>query len=139
MSNPIHLTTERVRELLKEAVTERGEDHVYVKPMKTKHGYDNNTEGCNYVHTPEMDGRQEGGFQPGCLVGLVLHKAGLPLDELYARDHGDLAPSYLRQLEHRSLITFEDDVPDLLGRAQSRQDDGKPWGGAVRYALGEGE
>lgn len=126
-----HLDGESVRRLLREAVTERGKDYVYVSPYTGESGPGTV---CYYVH----DSRSEDGTPaaaPGCLVGLVLHKAGVSLDDLrgVGFQPADMA---LEDLRDAGLLTFEPDLTSLLGRVQARQDNGEPWGPVVRDALG---
>lgn len=114
----IELTLARTKELLAEAVAEKGEDFVYVDEFgqqADESGYVR----CHYVH----------GDQPGCIVGNVLHRAGVPLDELgayEAQNAGDL---------FQGLFVAEGEAVRLLNAVQSRQDLGVPWGEALRLAL----
>lgn len=114
----IELTLARTKEFLAEAVAEKGADFVYVN----KYGDQADESGdvtCHYVH----------GDQPGCIVGNVLHRAGVPLDvlgEYEAQNVDDLAAG---------LFTAEVGVRSLLLHVQSHQDAGIPWGEAVHLAL----
>lgn len=115
----IELTLARTKELLAEAVAEKGEDFVYTN----RDGHEVDSDGvtpCHYVHDDK----------PGCIVGNVLHKAGVPLDEL-SRFEGQDA-----QEVTRSVCTVEEgDVIRLLSGVQDRQDRGTAWGEAVSLAL----
>lgn len=118
----IELTLERAKELLAEAVAERGEDYVY--PRSDSGPY------CYYVHTPDMDASLTEPA-PGCIAGYVLHKAGVPLETL-RRFEGKSVQYPIAQ-----LVQTEPDVADLLRNVQSRQDERTPWGEAVQRTLNE--
>lgn len=114
----IELSLVMTKELLAEAVAEKGADFVYVN----KYGQQADQSGdvtCQYVH----------GDQPGCIVGNVLHRAGVPLDEL-----GQYETHSVDDLGQR-LFTAEARVKLLLNHIQGHQDVGVPWGEAVRLAL----
>lgn len=114
----IELTMTRTRKLLTEAVAEKGADYVYVnKDGKLADG--TGEVECHYVH----------GDQPGCIVGNVLHRAGVPLDVL-----GEYEAQNIDHLS-QSLLTAEPRVKLLLNHIQAHQDVGVPWGEAVRLAL----
>lgn len=130
----IELTMERVKELLAEAVAERGEDYVYALPNGTVVTKDN-LDPCRYVHYENSQGPLP---EPvaGCIAGLVLHKAGLPLDviEQYEGQYAGAAVRYLTKSGHARV---ERGVDDLLTAVQRRQDAAQPWGLAVRHALAD--
>jgi hypothetical protein len=114
----IELTLARTKELLAEAVAEKGADFVYVN----KYGHQADDSGdvtCYYAH----------GDQPGCIVGNVLHRAGVLLDDLAAFEAQNVDDLASR------LFTAEAGVKPLLIHIQAHQDVGVPWGEAVRLAL----
>jgi hypothetical protein len=112
----IELTLARTKELLAEAVTLKGEDYVYVNRDGEQAGHDTS---CHYVH----------GDQPGCIVGHVLHRAGVSLADL-SNYEGQGAEDPASQLTDAG-----GEVVRLLAFAQEHQDRGVPWGEAVRQAL----
>lgn len=116
----IELTLARTKELLAEAVAEKGADFVYVNRYGRSAGPDNSTT-CHYVHDD----------QPGCIVGNVLHRAGVSLYNL-SEHEGENAESPVT-----ALFRPEPGVVDLLREVQSRQDKGASWSEAVRLALAE--
>jgi|SRR5690349_7508055 hypothetical protein len=76
---------------------------------------------------------------PSCLVGQVLAKAGVPLDRLEVADsehfgHGVPADDLLVELRQEGVLTYDNEVVDLLSGVQWRQDEGISWGRAVRAA-----
>ena len=111
----IELTLARAQELLAEAVAEKGEGFIYTNRNGVPAG-DGVT--CHYVH----------GDQPGCIVGHVLHKAGVSLDALKEYEG--------QGAEHpvTDLTNAPEDACRLLSYAQEYQDRGIPWGAAVRRA-----
>lgn len=114
------LTLERGIELAKEVVGERPE-FVYERER-----VGDVLLGCTYVR----DG------QPSCLVGCVMYRAGVPIEELEGIEgesaYGlldfliDYAPE--NQIEKRLLEKFLVDI-------QYKQDSGSPWGEALEYAM----
>lgn len=107
------LTLERAQTLLAEIVAEKGPDFKYVNPADSENA-DPGTFSCLYVH----------GDEPGCIVGVVLHRAGVPLTSL--ANHENETPF---RLPHQ---WFENhDVKSYLYRVQTQQDCGKTWAEAV--------
>lgn len=117
-----HLTYELAKELVQEAIAERGEDFVYTPPM----GADD----CKYVHDDE----------PGCIVGHVLISGlGLPSTLLSACEGTD-ASHVLRVARQDALITADADAESYLCDLQSLQDSGDSWGKAdslARASMGD--
>lgn len=113
----INLTLDYTKELLRQAVADRGEDFVYEKPE--------GAEQCMYVHE---DG-------PGCIVGYVLHAAGVPLEALNEHEN-TYASKMVRYLLDEEIIDSADEwAMDLLNTVQDRQDNGVSWGLAVGRSL----
>lgn len=119
----INLTYERTKELLKEAVAERGAD--YVDPDASRPTL------CRNVHTAE-DGKT---LVPGCIVGWVLHKAGVSL-ELLEENNMAAASSVLCELKEAGVLGYEVTALHLLNRIQGLQDGGVSWGEAVQGVCG---
>ncbi|MFF3363612.1 hypothetical protein [Streptomyces misionensis] len=113
----IELTLARAKELLAEAVAEKGADYVYTGPDGEQGNPDRAAE-CYYVH----------GQQPGCIVGNVLHRAGVSLADL-AQYEGQAAEDPVEQLTKANVAAVR-----LLISVQELQDRGTPWGEAVRQA-----
>jgi hypothetical protein len=114
----ITLTLERTKQLLAEAVAEKGAEYVYVNRDGDPADGDVSVS-CHYVH----------GDQPGCIVGWVLYRAGVGL--------ADLSEYEGRGAEDpvEGLMEAPAEVRKLLNWAQDYQDQGTPWGEAVRRAL----
>lgn len=113
------LTLDRVKELAHEVVAEVGEAYVYPESHKRREP-ESSINSCVYVH----DGK------PSCIVGRVLHKAGVELAVLAQREFvgawfvaGDLGAT----------------VPasDFLDSIQGKQDAGWSWGDALKAAIAE--
>lgn len=114
----IELTLERTKQLLTEAVAEKGEGFVYVNRagrQATEYG----SITCHYVH----------GDEPGCIVGHILHKAGVSLADLSDYE------SQGAEDPVENLTDPEPGVTKLLNWAQDFQDRGVPWGKSVQRAL----
>lgn len=125
----MELTLDRVNELLDQAILERGADYVYVPPgFENRKAYEGSGfSRCMYVHE-DADGED----CPGCIIGYVLHHAGVPLNELACYE-GKGAATLLRSLR----IDARYIVSDLLVKVQTRQDKGYTWGDAVAAAREE--
>lgn len=121
----IELTLDRTKELLAAAVAEKGADYVYTTPDGQQSSPEDLTT-CLYVH----------GDQPGCIVGHVLHKAGVSLP-LLSRSESDDAEGALGGLKADGIVAYEGRVSDLLKSVQAKQDHGVAWGTAVDEALAE--
>jgi hypothetical protein len=121
----IQLSLARAKELLTEAVAEKGDDYVYTTP-DGKQGTEEYQPVCLYVH----------GDRPGCIVGHALHKAGVTLAVLSYEERND-ASGVLRSLRSADVLDCEDGVSQLFQDVQSLQDRGVPWGQAVQQSLAE--
>lgn len=74
----------------------------------------------------------DGADGQGCIVGQALRALGVPYDMLkrYDQDDDGIAASYvLRVLLPRNLDVS---VLDTINLIQTRQDDGMPWGQAIK-------
>ncbi|MEU9708016.1 hypothetical protein AB0E21_05295 [Streptomyces sp. NPDC047967] len=120
------ITDEKVTKVLKEVVAENP-DRVYEAP---DHQLADATTTCFYVHTDDLT---EEPVAPGCLVGQVLHRLGVPLEHLWELEGYDA---------HQAVAALGLPVSgrtlQLLGQAQAHQDSGKTWGEAYAFTMGEG-
>lgn len=110
--------------LLREVVAGR-EDFVYKSP--DGHGIDNPDYHCEYAH----------GDKPGCLIGVVLHQAGVTVDQL-----AELPANYVNNTEvllqlREFGFTLTAGAEQVLRRAQAEQDNGNTWGKALEVAEQE--
>jgi hypothetical protein len=113
-----------VLETLRTVVAERP-DYVYAAPADQ----DDTRASCFYVHGAGEDA------QPGCLVGHVLYRHGVSLDDLAAHE-GAGAHDVTTALV--DLMGEPDAVRETLGallEAQGQQDDGATWGEALAEAT----
>jgi hypothetical protein len=108
------VTAEQFRITTREVVAERPE-YVYTIPETDDPGEDF----CKYVH----------GDEPGCVIGHVCHRLGVPLDELAKRE-GQAAADVVAQV----LGITSPSVLAFAGDLQWRQDCGEPWGVALARA-----
>jgi len=109
----ITLTNEQVTSLIEAAVVEKGENYIYERPI--------GAEDCLYVH----------GEQPGCIVGHVLHAAGVRLAALWVRE-GMSARVLIEELKDQEVISMSGEAVVALRRAQQEQDYGGTWGEALQ-------
>ncbi|MFE6226875.1 hypothetical protein [Streptomyces sp. NPDC057854] len=120
----IEATDEKALAVLREVVAERPE-YVYSCPEYMAAGRHMS---CFYAHTDE-----EGALvSAGCVVGVVLNRLGMPLEEL-AKEEGSGAFSVIT----RHFPTISGRVRDLLHDVQMSQDSGDPWGLAYAKATGK--
>lgn len=115
------ITDKTVMTTLREVVAERPD---FVYKAQTTYSDDDATPMCGYVHTNE-----NGAQIPGCLVGHVLAKLGIPLDTL-ADFEGRGAHTVVRGLD----LNLSQQTERVLWIAQVEQDSGKPWGEALAEA-----
>jgi hypothetical protein len=119
---PITVPATKVLQTLREVVAERPE-YEYKAPADMLSYEDSSM--CFYVH----------GDQPGCLVGHVLNRVGVPLSVLAQRE-GVGAYSVVPQVLN---LTGEPDdvatVQDVLTEVQYAQDQGATWGEALEEAT----
>ncbi|MFE5092065.1 hypothetical protein ACFRCI_17125 [Streptomyces sp. NPDC056638] len=122
--DPSLITDEMVMKTLKEVVAEKPE-YVYSVPEYQKNlgGVD-----CFYVHLDE-DGTP---VSPGCVVGAVLHRLGVPL-EVLRQEEGQPARTAVRRIG----LSLSFGTRATLNGIQGKQDDGTPWGQAYAMITGE--
>jgi hypothetical protein len=114
----IHITLEWAKKAVEGAMKERGADFVYEKPNAAKE--------CLYVHADNT---------PGCIVGLVLHNAGVPLSTL-AKYEGTAARALIICLLDEQVVDSADsEALYFLDALQMHQDDTTPWGDAYSNAV----
>ncbi|MGW4446469.1 hypothetical protein [Streptomyces sp. NPDC004682] len=123
------LTDELVRDTLRDVAAENPEK-VYETPeaMKTDGG------ACYYVHKAE-----DGSEGPGCIVGTVLYRLGVPLAEMAKRE-GTNALGVIADLELSGEVEakgLSSSTRTLLRWVQIQQDGGRSWGSAYKNATGE--
>jgi hypothetical protein len=104
----------RAVELLIDVVEQYGEDHVYERVPNT-------VDSCRYEYSG----------QPSCIVGHVLHRAGVPIDVLKSFDDNDDGVSANVLYEY---LDVTEDAANVLGWAQGLQDSGHTWGRALDRA-----
>lgn len=126
---PALLTLLRADQLIREVVAEAGADHVYLKHERA--GIKGQ---CLYVW--------EG--QPDCIVARVLHRHGVPVEELRRWEDiaaGDMHPIAGRMVTPgrkkvgNALMTPE--AAQFLGRIQIHQDANTTWGVSVETGMRE--
>lgn len=106
---------------MRAAVAERGEDYVF--PNEWKDGASQ----CRYVQ-PDGDG-------PACLIGVALHRLGVPLDALLDQE-GCSASHVVGAVA--SGVTYA--AARAANKAQEAQDIGATWGAALaRYLTASGQ
>lgn len=138
-TTPVELSYERAMALVNQAIEERGEDYVNPKYLP---GTSNSTgwvDSESWVQAEEST--NEGACKyvingtPSCIVGYVLHHAGIPVETMEEFDQlSSLAGAVMSRLEYRGLLKLEGSAYALLSQLQAFQDDGKPWGLALERA-----
>lgn len=112
---------------LRETVKVNGEDFIYFAPPSA--GF------CSYADADEG--------APSCLVGHLLHRHGVSVEDLLAEDAGRLVPLSNGNFAHGGgafdigpdFGIEDEDVRSLLNVAQVAQDNKIPWGKAVEDAI----
>lgn len=126
-------------DLMAEAVAEKGEDYVYSS---------GDSRNCAYVHgyktieQPNEYGQdesvtvQDGPLTPGCLVGNVLHRAGIPLElfEELGINEDCPADEALSRLAEQGHLKYTTEAMYALLGAQQLQDRNNTWGVALKNA-----
>ena len=136
MKDTLELTLEKAKSMVDDAIRDKGSDFVY----KRMPGMD-----CKYVHEGvvwdadiEEYVSDESVYEPGCIVGYVLHKAGIPLATLQGSE-GNNAEELLDRLERHGLVKVETEAADFLNSVQDLQDSGNSWGSARDQVLTDSE
>lgn len=127
----IEVTLAQVRDAAKAAVEARGSDYIY------KNHYDS----CRNVQHEWDEAAQVSRLVPGCLVGDVMHRLGVPLEPMGAPSIADsTADDLLHALKRDDLITTADgETLEMIGsylmNAQIVQDkEDQTWGNALEAA-----
>lgn len=120
----IELKYDQVNMLANEAIKVKGEDYVYIDPSGNQAG-PHNMGGCWYVH-----GAND--LTPGCIVGHIIHAAGVSLEDLREREMG--ASTLLESLENAAILKADKASRIYLIMVQRAQDLGTPWGAADMVA-----
>lgn len=119
----IELSYDGALALLQRAVSERGEDYVYV-PRDHADSNEESVTTCRYF---KADGT------PSCGVGLALSYMDLTKAEL---DEHDINVGIgVTGLTRAELVEGENRAISLLAYFQQMQDEGKPWGKALEFAI----
>jgi hypothetical protein len=135
----IELTLQRVKDLAKQVVGEKSDDFVYVDRGGIKadrYGSAN----CSYVHV-HKDFDDLTGAVPGCLVGQILHRAGVTIEQLSLGDSylnggcSHSADELLEDLKRADRISYQGSVATFLRDLQDAQDKGKTWHAALKITL----
>ena len=120
----ITLNLEQTIALAEEIVGENP-DYIYERPNVKA------SPACLYVH-----GDTESGMRPGCVVGHILAKAGLPLEEIAKFDAG--GDTAIHALADNGLLKNVIDIDErsiaFLRELQSGQDFGETWATALSGA-----
>ncbi|WP_416972563.1 hypothetical protein [Streptomyces sp. 4F14] len=113
----------QLREMLRQVVAERPE-YVYSPPEYMVKDVGD----CFYVHEDEAGER----VGAGCVIGVVLHRLGVPLGEL-EKHEGQTIVQMLNEVTRGASRS----MAIKLGVLQFNQDEGMPWGEAYIKAMGE--
>jgi len=119
----VHITLEIARKYAAEAIEERGGDYVYVNEEKARLGHKYDGPNCLYVHRDADDN-----LTPGCIVGIVLNKAGVSLETLASNNENTISEAASRG---QWDVTYDNDALMFLSGAQWCQDMGETWSTAV--------
>lgn len=123
-SEKIVIDYDTAKRIAAELVAERGRDYIYVDPNGVRaRKRDFGEFDTPYVSCVNWDNSKN---EPSCIVGHILHRAGVPERIIKDRRAGisDDFDEY-----------YKDDVVEtFLSRIQSHQDCGMPWGEALDEA-----
>lgn len=121
MAEKLNITIDgpKALELLWFAVAERGADYVYEQPEGSAV--------CSYV--------SEDKSEPGCGVGLALHKDGVPIDVLVEADVPGVISIAARETLRPCGVDLSENAVRIFGAFQRAQDDQKIWGHSLLAAF----
>jgi hypothetical protein len=121
----------RAIKLLRECVAERGESYVYPY-QQCRNAF---VQGDTYQLTGGLgDTKFTGPTQPGCMVGLAMFNAGVPVDELSGHAHPMDAFDLADHL-HEKGWGISTKAASVFRAAQQQQDVGDTWAGALAAAT----
>jgi len=128
MNEPIKLQYDALLASAQALVETVGPDYVYVTPdgEPADDGYNQQ---CLYVHN---NGEAS---VPGCLVGTLLHSAGVPLGVMKDFEGEDAHQLITGLKEYGILADIPGKADEFLQFAQARQDVGTTWANAVSQAA----
>lgn len=124
----IELTYEMALNFAAQAVEEKGEDYVYSDEKGIRADAPGSIAGCSNWHHVDPDDHDKGKV-PGCIVGNILHRAGL---DIFKYGKGSDISGIAFQAGDEIMIHPK--AYEFLRIAQLRQDSGAPWGVAVKTA-----
>jgi hypothetical protein len=114
----IELTYDMTLRYVADSINEKDLDYIYPRP---------DGEGCYYVHSVNHE------MVAGCLVGHVLHRAGVTLGELHLREGA--VSDLIKSLKASEILTMDEKSRQYLIILQAIQDGGTPWGKASSPAA----
>lgn len=129
----VHIDLAKAQSLVAECIAERGADYTYEKEGST----------CKYVHNVgQVMGQNEFEYEddfseatPGCLIGLALSKAGVPLEFMGGNLNMDGSMDMMKHAAEAGYITFTDQADNYFANCQSSQDSGAEWGKSAEAAA----
>lgn len=124
----VNLTFESVVAFAKEAAAEKPEGYIYINPSGQVASPGGIT--CDY-----WDDSKDA---PSCIVGVILHKAGVSATNI-TEGRSAFASSYLARKAEGGVITISDKAATFLFDVQMRQDVGVPWSKAIEASVAETE
>jgi hypothetical protein len=126
-----YITGQMVRDAFREALTERGDDHVAPvfdsEGNECDRGRTDDVVGCKYAEPRDR-------AVPSCIAGYAFNKFGLlPVVTQGFEDVG--VGTVMMGLTENGLADFDSDAYNLLTTAQNRQDSGKTWGDSTQDLI----
>lgn len=106
---------------LADVVASKPEDYVYISTAQL-----HANSGCLYWHSVQEE--------PGCLIGQLMHRLGVPREVLMACDSDNqVGSSIIKQADFKLKGLFAPDAVAILQHIQSQQDDYKTWRQALDF------
>jgi hypothetical protein len=121
----ITLTEEQAVTLMRQVVFEYGEDYTYTAPEVEDPDLGVSGSTCMYVLNNK----------PSCLLGHVLHRAGVPLQTLHQHEYSLVSALFKPVGDIEPPCRAEPYLVEALLAAQSQQDNGQSWGEAEQEFL----
>lgn len=121
----MYLSLAKAKELVEQAIVEKGEGYVYP-----------DLNFCVNVESRQT-GEDEVEYFPSCIVGYAMVNAGIPAKDIHEFDLvEDGALSLISRLKGLGVIEgYDDDAVSFLMAIQLSQDNQRPWGEARTHAL----